>query len=110
MWPTLAHQLRRVGRVHVYPCGLGYAAASLGQPPGSQQASCLNMPPIQDAVCYMSIYMDGALFYSNMTPGKPFDITTLNLLDFQGVEVYRSPAELPIEYNSTGAYCGVILL
>jgi hypothetical protein len=106
--PNLAHQLRRFGRIHVYPCGYGYAAASMGPAPGSQQATC--RPPLMDNACYMSIYMDGALFYSNMTPGRPFDITTLNLLDFQGLEVYRSPAELPIQYSGTGSYCGVILL
>ncbi|HKP28001.1 MAG TPA: carboxypeptidase-like regulatory domain-containing protein [Gemmatimonadales bacterium] len=107
--PTLAHQLRRFGRIHVVPCGLGYAAASMGQPPGSQQASC-SKPPAIDLVCYMSVYLNGALYYSNMTPGRPLDISSLNVLDLQGLEVYRSAAELPPEYNSTGSYCGVILL
>jgi hypothetical protein len=26
------------------------------------------------------------------------------------MEVYRSAAEMPPEYNATGSYCGVILL
>jgi hypothetical protein len=107
--PTLAHQLRRFGRMRVVPCGSGYAAVSMGPAPGSQQASC-KPPPQMDDVCFMSVYMDGALYYSNMTPGKPLDISGLNILDLQALEVYRSPAELPPEYNSTGSYCGVILL
>jgi hypothetical protein len=80
----------------------------MGQPPGSQQATC--NPPKLENVCYMSVYMDGALYYSNMNPGRPLDISSLPILEFQGLEVYRSPAELPIEYSATGSYCGVILL
>ena len=36
-------------------------------------------------------------------PADPF-------LDLQALEVYRSPAEIPAEYNATGNYCGAILL
>jgi hypothetical protein len=106
--PRLDLQLRRFGRLRVVPCGLGYAAANMFGAPAQQLATC--KPAGKDDVCFMSIYMDGALFYSNTTPGRPFDISSLNLLDFQGMEVYRSAAEMPPEYNATGSYCGVILL
>lgn len=107
--PRLDLQLRRFGRIRVVPCGLGYAAANMFGAPAEQMASC-KPPPLMDDVCFMTIYMDGALFYSNTTPGRPFDISSLNLLDFQGMEVYRSAAEMPPEYNTTGSYCGVIVL
>lgn len=58
----------------------------------------------------MSVYIDGALYFSNDMPGRPFDLSGVNILNFQALEVYRSPAEMPVEYNATGSYCGVILL
>jgi hypothetical protein len=63
-----------------------------------------------DDVCYMSVYMDGAVYYSNAMPGRPLDLSGLNILSFQALEVYRSPAEIPVEYNVTGSGCGIILL
>jgi hypothetical protein len=107
--PTLDQQLRRFGRIRLMPCGFGYAAASSvgGAPPG-QLATC--RPPYVDDVCYMSVYLDGALYYSNATPGPPLDLSRMNILNFQALEVYRSPAEMPVEYNATGSGCGVILL
>ena len=54
--------------------------------------------------------MDGALYYLNTSPGRPFDLRGFSVLNFQAVEVYRSPAEMPVEYNATGSYCGIILL
>jgi hypothetical protein len=58
----------------------------------------------------MSVYLDGALYYSNAAPGPPLDLSRMNILNFQALEVYRSPAEMPVEYNATGSGCGVILL
>jgi hypothetical protein len=31
------------------------------------------------------------------------------LREFQAIEVYRGPSELPIEYQATGNACGAIL-
>jgi hypothetical protein len=61
-------------------------------------------------VCFMTVYLDGALYYSTDMPGPPLDISTFNLLSLQAVEVYRSPAEMPVEYNATNSGCGVVLL
>jgi hypothetical protein len=58
----------------------------------------------------MTVYLDGALYYSADMPGPPLDISTFNLLTLQAVEVYRSPAEMPPEYNGTNSGCGVILI
>jgi hypothetical protein len=106
---TLDMQLRRFGRMHVVPCGNGYSAASMVSAPAEQLATC-DPRGYPDNYCYMSIYMDGSLYFSNAMPGKPPNIRDLNLLTFQGLEVYRSAAEMPAEYNATGSYCGVILL
>jgi hypothetical protein len=42
--------------------------------------------------------------------GNPPDLAKFNPLDLEGMEVYRSAAEIPPEYNATGSACGVILL
>ena len=41
---------------------------------------------------------------------QPPDLSKFNPLDLEAVEVYRSAAELPIEYGGTNAACGVLLL
>lgn len=107
--PTLDQQLRRFGRIRIVPCKGGYAAAGLGGAPAEQVATCKN-PPYVDDVCFMSVYIDGALYFSNDMPGLPFDLSGMSIMNFQGLEVYRSAAEMPVEYNATGSYCGVILL
>ena len=71
----------------------GYAAAAMGGAPAEQLATC--KPPNVDDVCFMTVYMDGALYYSNAMPGPPLDLSRINILNFQALEVYRSPAEMP---------------
>jgi hypothetical protein len=60
----------------------------------------------------MAVYLDGALYWSpDMGQVRqPPDLSQFNPLDYQAVEVYRSDAELPIEYAGPGASCGVLLL
>ncbi len=106
--PTLDQQLRRFGRIRLVPCGSGYAAASFQTAPPGQLATC-NAPKIDD-VCYMNVYIDGSLYFQNGMPEAPPNLSGMNILNFQALEVYRSPAEMPVEYNATGSGCGVILL
>jgi hypothetical protein len=106
---TLDLQLRKFGRLWLVrsDCVWGYSAASLGGAPPGSRASCNGR--LLD-VCYMTVYLDGALYYSADMPGPPLDISSFNPLHLQAVEVYRSPAEIPVEYNATNSGCGVILL
>ena len=58
------------------------------------------------AACYMAIYVDGVRLWA---PGSvdPPDFDQMRNSQYEGVEIYRGPAELPIQYQ--GAACGVIL-
>ena len=61
------------------------------------------------AACYMGIYVDGVRLWA---PGSvdPPDFDQMRNNQYEGVEIYRGPAELPIQYQGTGAACGAILL
>jgi hypothetical protein len=58
----------------------------------------------------MTVYLDGALYYSPDMNGPPPDLTQFNPLTLEAAEVYRSPVEIPVEFNATNSLCGVILL
>ena len=105
---TLDKQLRQFGRIHLAYCNDGYSAAALGEKaPANSLAVCNGR---YADLCFMSVYLDGALYYSASMPGAPFDMSRFPIHQLQGVEVYRSAAEMPVEYNATGSLCGVVLL
>lgn len=53
--------------------------------------------------CPIAIYVDGARVFGDLD-----DVVRPN--DIAGLEVFRSPAELPTEYTGTGSQCGVLLV
>ncbi|HEY4217146.1 MAG TPA: carboxypeptidase-like regulatory domain-containing protein [Gemmatimonadaceae bacterium] len=60
--------------------------------------------------CYMTIYIDGALFYQP-GHGDPPDFNSFLANGFSGMELYPSGATTPTEYNGTGTLdCGTVLL
>ena len=59
--------------------------------------------------CYMSVYVDGVRIWAPGTDDPP-DFDRLRNNQYEGVEVYRGPSELPTQYQETGAACGAILL
>ena len=65
----------------------------------------------RDTYCWMSIVLDGSYLFRAGTSGSPPDLSRdLRIADFESVEVYRSASEVPSEFNSTSAACGVIVL
>lgn len=96
-------------------CGGGYSAAT-GRGIAAVEfsksttagATCGGGTPMAEA-CYMSIYVDGVRVWA---PGSvdPPDFEQMRNNQYEGVEIYRGPAELPIQYQGTGAACGAILL
>jgi hypothetical protein len=65
--------------------------------------------------CYASIYVDGLLYYrsqeeGSLNPDPPDWNREFYVSEFEAVEVYRSTAELPVEFGSTSSQCGVIAL
>jgi len=97
-------QFRRFARIKLVPCGLGYAAAAWDRLAGPSGGHC------KTDACFMTVYLDGALYWSDDMPVPPPDLSKFNPLTLEAAEVYRSPAEMPIEYGGTGSLCGVILL
>jgi hypothetical protein len=60
--------------------------------------------------CPMSIWIDGIRSYQ---PGRglpPPDIDEFPIVQLEGVEIYRGPAETPLELGGTGQSCGAIVL
>jgi hypothetical protein len=86
--------------------GRGIAAVELSKGTGGL-VTCSGKP--MPAGCYMSVYVDGVRIWA---PGSvdPPDFDRMRNNQYEGVEIYRGPAELPIQYQGTGAACGAILL
>jgi hypothetical protein len=104
-------QLRRFGRMRLAPLcygiGLGAISATHGDSPVAVRCG-------KDRLmgCFMAVFLDGSLYWSpDMGDvAEPPDLSKFNPLDLEAVEVYRSAAELPIEFGGTNMACGVLLL
>lgn len=66
--------------------------------------------------CYLSVFLDGQPIYRSGGIGgggfgdPPDWARDFQVTNFDAVEVYASPAEVPIEFSGRHAECGVILL
>jgi hypothetical protein len=65
--------------------------------------------------CYASIFVDGIVYYRSQEeggghPDPPDWNREFHVSEFEAVEVYRSAAELPIEFGGASSQCGVIAL
>ncbi|MEW5918358.1 MAG: carboxypeptidase regulatory-like domain-containing protein [Gemmatimonadota bacterium] len=60
--------------------------------------------------CYPDVYVDGALIYASGSRGLLFDINSYSTNDVMAVEFYVSASQVPIQFNKTGAACGVLVL
>jgi hypothetical protein len=61
--------------------------------------------------CYFQVYVDGSLRYApaaqNVLP--PPDVDEFKVQDYEAIEVYRGPAQTPVQFGGTGAPCGTIV-
>ena len=89
-------------------CGGGHAVSSgrSGDARGGGRFPCGGFT----AACYSRLFLDGMrIWVSGM--GPPPDVDQFKVRDLEGIEVYRSSAEAPIQYTSgIGPSCGVLLL
>lgn len=65
--------------------------------------------------CYPQVYLDGVRVYDpTAAPAglgdRPPNVDGFRPRELEGVEVYRGPAETPVEYLGPGARCGTVLL
>ena len=109
----LEMKLRRFAKMRMAPLcgGKGYGAAAAFSTPPPVVVWCGGPERTLEA-CFMAVYLDGALYWSPDMGHvvQPPDLSMFNALDLEAVEVYRSPAELPIEYAGPASGCGVLLL
>jgi hypothetical protein len=90
-------------------CGGGFSVATgRGGVVQWQDWMACNNVPMQPA-CYFAIYLDGARYWM---PGsrEPPDVNQFTVHGLEAIELYRGPAETPMQYQQTGAACGVLLL
>jgi hypothetical protein len=62
------------------------------------------------STCYVTVYLDGILYYSATTREPPPDVSRLMVTEFAAVEYYPSSGTGPPQYNATGSGCGTLLL
>lgn len=109
---TLSNVLRRTAGIRLVrrpnDCGGGFAVGTgrtglQGRPP-----SCLSGARFPDA-CYLNLFVDGLQYWVTGNPEPP-NIDRFLVNGIEAIEVYRGPSETPIQYQRTGAACGVLLL
>lgn len=60
--------------------------------------------------CYSDVYLDGIQVFSASSREPPFDVNSVPVRQLSAIEYYSGPSEVPVQYNKTGAMCGVLLL
>ncbi|MEP6619873.1 MAG: carboxypeptidase regulatory-like domain-containing protein [bacterium] len=81
------------------------AGPAAGRGPAGRPTEC--NPPN----CYPTTYVDGVLmFKAGDAVGKPFDATSTRVTDYAAIEFYADAATGPVQYNTPGSDCGVLLL
>lgn len=59
--------------------------------------------------CTPNVYLDGLLVVSAVAPDRFWAQNLIDPLDVEGVEIYRRPSEVPVQYSASGV-CGVVLI
>jgi hypothetical protein len=57
--------------------------------------------------CYLDVYLDGARMSSSY---RPANLDDLPLTQITAMELYTSAAQIPVELNTTGSACGVLMV
>jgi hypothetical protein len=60
--------------------------------------------------CYPDVYLDGAVVYSFGKQMPLFDINSVPTSNVAAIEFYVGPAQVPLQFNKTGAACGVLVI
>ena len=98
--------------------GGGFAAAGRHGPPSlsltpSGRTDLFGSPKPEDQ-CYMQLWVDGQRIYTYHRPQdngpNPPKLEQYAVAEILGIEVYRSAAETPVQFNTTGSACGTIVV
>lgn len=60
--------------------------------------------------CYPEVYLDGAIVYSFGKQMPLFDINSISTSTVSAIEFYVGPSQIPLQFNKTGAACGVLVI
>lgn len=60
--------------------------------------------------CYSGVVLDGVWVYSGQRGEPLFNINSVAAEMVKAVEVYRSSAQIPVEFNRLGNYCGLVVI
>lgn len=60
--------------------------------------------------CYSGVVLDGVWVYSGQSGEPRFNINSVAAETVKAVEVYRSTAQIPVEFNRLGNYCGLVVI
>lgn len=76
------------------------------------RAASARVSGIDGSPCWMSVLFDGVPIYRSNSRGRPPDFHRefTDVSSLEGIEVFRSPAEVPLEYGGPNEECGMILL
>ena len=107
--------LRRVQGIHLvrFDDRAGVAAASgtarnrnlsFARPSLAEQEARKGTP----LACYMAVYLDGAMIWNPNSMSRPPNLDDFPLNQMAAIEVYRTAAEIPPEFNAMGSDCGVL--
>ena len=94
--------------------GLVFLPGSGGATYMVAQRNCGTADPRKGACsaprCYVHIYLDGALIDNGERASLRTDFSRMDVNQLGGVEYYADGASVPVQYSTTGADCGVLLL
>lgn len=111
-YSTVANVLRTASGLRLIRrperCGGGWAAAT-GHGGGGPQ-SCRGQR--MEVACYAAVYLDGLRYWApgDAVSDGPPDIDQFRIVDLEGIELYRSSAEAPIQFPAARSDCGVLVL
>jgi hypothetical protein len=89
-------------------CGGGYAVATgRGGSTAGDAPICSGITRLPPG-CYAPVFVDGVTVWAPGW-GPPINIDQFKVIDLEGVEVYRSTVEAPLQFQQHRSPCGVIL-
>lgn len=60
--------------------------------------------------CYSAVLLDGNWVFSGQSGEPPFNINSIPTESIAAIEVYRSTADVPVEFRRLGRFCGLVVI
>ena len=103
--------LRRLPGLRLVSLPSGGSAVATGIPPSTNQLAMIarweSTGEIFQPACYLQVYLDGSRMWG-WSDQPPIDVNTFDPSTVGAIELYKSAAETPPEWNATGSVCGTI--